>query len=146
MEQERRKHCYKCKSTEHLVANCPKKKVTRREKKPACQPLVERMEDEEDTVVRHLHTKTQQLNLLERITLLKREEWTPDICYICGKVNPKHSNLECPLYEQCDRCNRTGPMVIAKAIPVTDYRTTKKTTTPNIMNATTTSTGVARTR
>ena len=66
------------------------------------------MEDEEDTIVRHLHTETQQLNLLERIVLLEREEWAPDVCHICGKVNPKHSNLECPLYEQCDRCNGTG--------------------------------------
>ena len=92
-----------------MVANCPKKKVTQREtKKLAHRLLVERMEDEEDMVVRHLCTETQQLNLLERITLLEREEWTPDVCHICGKVNPKHSNLECPLYEQCDRCNGMG--------------------------------------
>ena len=64
--------------------------------------------DKEDMVVRHLHIETQQLNLLERIALLEREEWTPDVCHICGKVNPKHSNLECPLYKQCDCCNGTG--------------------------------------
>ena len=81
-------------------------KVTQREKKPAHRPLVERINDE-DTVVRHLCTETQQLNLLERIALLEREEWTPEVCHICGKVNPKHSNLECPLYEQCDHCNGT---------------------------------------
>ena len=108
MEQEKRKCCYKCKSTDHLVANCLKKKAIKRsQKKLPWKPLVERMEDEEDSIVRHLHTKTQQLNLLERIALLKREEWTPDACHICGKVNPKHSSLECPLYKQCNHCNRT---------------------------------------
>ena len=46
---------------------------------------------------------------MERIELLDRKEWTPEVCAQCFKQNPQHTELECPLYERCDRCGGSGP-------------------------------------
>ena len=45
---------------------------------------------------------------MEHISLLDRTKWTPEVCGICGKREPKHSTLECPLYERCNHCRGTG--------------------------------------
>src|ERR1700761_4359402 len=42
------------------------------------------------------------------ISLLDRSKWTHNVCSLCGKLEPKHSTLDCPLYEQCSRCKGTG--------------------------------------
>ena len=105
-DTERRRRCYRCKSTDHKVSQCPKKK--RSDKKPARRTLVERMEPQEDlTVIGTLRANTEQMGLYERVALLDRMEWAPEVCSTCGKQDPKHSNLECPKYEQCQRCRGT---------------------------------------
>ena len=50
-----------------------------------------------------------EMSLLDRISLLNKEQWFPEVCDRCGKVNPNHTDLGCPLYEQCIRCMGTGP-------------------------------------
>ena len=47
--------------------------------------------------------------LLDRIALLDKEQWVPEVCNCCGKINPNHTELGCPLYKQCTRCMGTGP-------------------------------------
>lgn len=48
------------------------------------------------------------MTLLEHIELFNCIEWTPEVCNICSKLNAKHSKLECPLYEKCNRCRGMG--------------------------------------
>lgn len=69
-------------------------------------PLVEWLSD--DSIVQELSNKTEPLTLQDRVILLYREEWTPEVCNICSHQNPKHSELECPLYKKCLCCNSTG--------------------------------------
>jgi hypothetical protein len=54
-------------------------------------------------------TRTEEMSLLDRIGLLERTEWTPEVCVCCRKQNPRHTELECPVYEKCDRCGGSGP-------------------------------------
>jgi hypothetical protein len=54
-------------------------------------------------------TETEEMSLLDRISLLERTEWTPEVCIRCRKQNPRHTELECPVYERCDRCGGSGP-------------------------------------
>ena len=49
------------------------------------------------------------MSLLDRISLLDKEQWFPEVCDRCGKANPGHTFLGCPLFEQCPRCRGTGP-------------------------------------
>ena len=51
----------------------------------------------------------EEMPLLDRIALLDKEQWVPEVCNCCGKINPNHTELGCPLYEQCTRCMGTGP-------------------------------------
>ena len=53
--------------------------------------------------------QNESMTLMERIGLLERTEWTPEVCAKCFKQNPRHTELECPLYERCDRCGGSGP-------------------------------------
>ena len=69
MESEHCRRCYQCKSTKHKVAQCPKKRGMKEQKKAACKSLEQRLE-EERTVVSSLRTETPMLSLLERITLM----------------------------------------------------------------------------
>ena len=45
---------------------------------------------------------------MEHMGLLDREEWTPSHCTKCGHTGANHSELECPMYEQCHKCGSTG--------------------------------------
>jgi hypothetical protein len=49
------------------------------------------------------------MSLLDRIGLLERTKWTPEVCNCCRKQNPRHAKLECPVYERCDCCGGSGP-------------------------------------
>jgi hypothetical protein len=53
--------------------------------------------------------KSEKLTLAERIGLLDRQEWYPDVCRLCGQVDPKHKDLNCPKYEYCYTCRGSGP-------------------------------------
>ena len=61
-EGERRRRCYRCQSTKHMVLQCPRKKVLK--KKPAKRTLVQRMEPQEDlTVIGTLRANVEQMEL-----------------------------------------------------------------------------------
>ncbi|KAH9164174.1 hypothetical protein EDB89DRAFT_1912297 [Lactarius sanguifluus] len=81
-ECPRRIRCFGCKTYGHHVQDCVKRK-----KNPGTR---------------------RRMTLLERIALLDWEDWTPEVCTRCGKIDAKHTELECPLYEQCQRCHGTG--------------------------------------
>jgi hypothetical protein len=51
---------------------------------------------------------TQEMSLLDRIMLLERSNWYPTSCTKCRRADPKHTELECPLYEMCPRCWGNG--------------------------------------
>jgi hypothetical protein len=53
--------------------------------------------------------ETEEMSLLDRISLLERTEWTPEVCVCCHKQNPRHTELECPVYKRCDHCGGSGP-------------------------------------
>ena len=129
MEGERRRHSYRCQSTEHVVSQCPRKKTLK--KKPAKRTLIQRMEPQEDlTVIGTLRANVEQMELYERVALLDRTEWTPEVCHTCRRVDPKHNNLECPLYEQCPHCQGTRAYRYVKAHAC--YPTTTDPANPNL--------------
>ena len=74
VEAECHRRCYQCKFTEHKVAQCPKKQGEKGPKKPVQKLLEQRLEEEKEMVVSSLRTETLMLSLLERITLLDRQE------------------------------------------------------------------------
>ncbi len=49
-----------------------------------------------------------RMSLQEQMNLLTKEEWTLEVCRICGRQGGKHLELECPLYEKCYTCRGTG--------------------------------------
>ena len=113
-EGEHHRCCYWCQSTKHMVSQCPRKKVSK--KKPAKRTLVQRMKPQEDLmVIGTLRANTEQMELYKRVALLDRTEWTLGVCHTCGRMDPKHNNLECPLYKQCPRCRGTGAFGYVKA-------------------------------
>ena len=145
MEGERRRRCYRCQSTEHVVSQCLRKKVSK--KKPAKKTLVQRMEPQEDfTVIGTLRANVEQMELYERVALLDRMEWTPEVCHTCGKNNPKHNNLECPVMSNALAARVPEPMGTSRPMPVTPPPPTLPTLTWSTTTVTTTSTGTNMTR
>ena len=49
-----------------------------------------------------------RMDLAERMELMLKEEWRPEVCQICGRQGGQHTELECPLYEKCYTCGGTG--------------------------------------
>ena len=109
-ETRRNRKCYRCRQYGHVVQECPIPKGTkprRQRKKRAVRGVQVRVEEERTKEVSPPISR-ETLSFLERIDLLDKQEWTPEVCSICGKINTKHSQLECPLYERCNRCRGTG--------------------------------------
>ena len=106
----RNRKCYRCRQYGHVVQECPISKGSkprRQRRKRAIRGVqVHVAEEKEQETSPPLSRET--LTLLERIDLLDKQEWTPDVCNICSKIDPKHSQLECPLYERCNRCRGMG--------------------------------------
>ena len=100
----------------HVVSQCPKKKKNQKcticggTHKPAKCPVRARTASPEAVtqvygeVVQH-----EEMLLLERILLLNRIEYSPSHCAKCGRQNPEHLEMECPMYEQCLNCYCWGP-------------------------------------
>ena len=44
------------------------------------------------------------MTLAERLALMDKPDWAPALCKKCFKHNPGHLELDCPQYEQCQRC------------------------------------------
>ena len=114
-DRYRTKRCFRCKEVGHMVQQCTKTKVNkpRRQRNQRsvrgveAQPVEIQM-FEEHTIQTSPVLSNREMTLLEHIELFDHTEWTPEVCNICGKINTKHSNLECPLYEKCDWCKGTG--------------------------------------
>ena len=51
----------------------------------------------------------ERMTLLKHIALLDRIEYSPTHCAKCGRQNPEHLEMECPMYEQCIGCYQWGP-------------------------------------
>jgi hypothetical protein len=114
--------CYKCRSPNHLVSVCPKShknrrctlcsnsdhRVSRCPTKRASRVVDEEVVPKAPSAFAQA-TETKEMSLLDRIGLLERTEWTPEVCVHCHKQNPCHTELECPVYERCDHCGGSGP-------------------------------------
>jgi hypothetical protein len=119
-EQEKRQlKCYRCKKEDHVVSQCPMKRTQKSCKKcrkaghrgRKCPRKTTEVEVTVSTVESGEIRSDQNPNkmtLLERVALLDRKEWYPDSCRRCGVIDPKHNDLECPLYEHCNRCGGNG--------------------------------------
>ncbi|KAH9163685.1 hypothetical protein EDB89DRAFT_2078554 [Lactarius sanguifluus] len=94
--------CFGCKTYGHHVQDCVKRKKNYWHKEK-CTPS-----PHVSSTVDHEERNDNKMTLLEHIALLDWEDWTLEVCTCCGKINAKHTELECPLYEQCQRCHGTG--------------------------------------
>ena len=50
----------------------------------------------------------EKMTLAERLALMDKPDWAPALCKKCFRHNPRHMELDCPQYEQCQRCYRHG--------------------------------------
>jgi hypothetical protein len=119
-EQEKRQlKCYRCKKEDHVVSQCPMKRMQKSCKKcgkaghrtrkcPRKMPEVEVTVSTVESGEIRSDQEPNKMTLLERVALLDHQEWYPDSCRRCGVVDPKHNDLECPLYEHCSRCGGNG--------------------------------------
>ena len=113
----RRSRCYRCKSREHKVSQCPARRrnekcvncgdTEHRKSKCPFRPL---RQSPEPQVISPFAEAVQrpEMTLMERIAMMDKEEWTPPVCGICGKQDPQHTELECSMYEHCTRCGSYG--------------------------------------
>ena len=46
----------------------------------------------------------EKMTLAKRLALMDRPDWAPALCKKCFRHNPGHTELDCPQYEQCQRC------------------------------------------
>ena len=119
---QKRKRCFKCRSTDHMVSQCPAPCKNKKcikcgsidHKTAKCRYCTRHSPSpqEEGEIISPFAKAVQkpEMSLLDRISLLNKEQWFPEVCSCCGKVNPGHTDLGCPLYEQCQRCGGTGAL------------------------------------
>jgi hypothetical protein len=119
-EQEKRQlKCQRCKKEDHIVSQCPMKRTQKPCKKcgkaghygrkcPRKTPEVEVTVSTVESGEICSDQDPNKMTRLERVALLDRQEWYPDSCRRCGVIDPKHNDLECPLYEHCSRCGGKG--------------------------------------
>ena len=46
----------------------------------------------------------EKMTLTERLALMDKPDWAPALCKKCFRHDPGHTELDCPQYEQCQRC------------------------------------------
>ena len=51
----------------------------------------------------------EKMMLAKRLALMDKPDWAPALCKKCFRHNPWHMELDCPQYEQCQRCYCHGP-------------------------------------
>jgi hypothetical protein len=117
-EGSRHHKCYRCGSYDHLISKChanhqlTKCKVCGSidHKAKYCNKRVigkgEDAKEEPSPFAQAL--ETQEMSLLDRISLLEWSDWYPTSCAKCSRADPKHTELECPLHKMCPRCRGNG--------------------------------------
>ena len=112
-DSERRTRCYRCHSLDHTVKVCPKSRGESRKckrcgkkghsKKHCPQRIVGKGEDDDITPEEDVASLIKsacalpKMDLAERMALMLKEEWRPEVCRICGRQGGQHTELECPL-------------------------------------------------
>ena len=92
-DSRRNRKCYRCHQYGHVVQECPipkGSKLRRQRKKRAIRGVQVQVAKETVQEVSPPLSR-EMLTLLECIDLLDKQEWTPEVCDICGKINAKHS-------------------------------------------------------
>jgi hypothetical protein len=90
-KQPRTPWCKKCRTSTHATRECPFA-----EGEPELPLLMKKAQE------------LPQLTLLEKVELMRKAEWTPEVCHRCWKRNTGHREVDCPAYERCLICQGTG--------------------------------------
>ena len=108
--------CYRCKKVGHVVSQCHQKKRNRKctncggtHKTAKCTVKACTASPEVVASVFGEVVQREEMLLLERVSLLDRIEYSPLHCAKCGRQNPEHLEMECPMFEQCIKCYCWGP-------------------------------------
>ena len=108
--------CFRCKKVGHVVSQCHQKKKNRKctncggtHKTAKCPVKARTASPEAVAQVFSEVVQGEEMSLLERIALLDHIEYSPSHCAKCGRQNPEHLEMECPMYEQCIKCYCWGP-------------------------------------
>jgi hypothetical protein len=104
--------CYQCGSYDHLVSKCQAHRHNTKctlcgninhKAKHCSKRVIGKGED----AIEEPSPFAQALETQEML-LLERSDWYPTSCAKCGRMDPKHMELECPLYKMCPRCRGNG--------------------------------------
>ena len=108
--------CYRCKRVGHVVSQCHQKKKNRKctncggaHKSAKCPNKARTASPKAVDQVFGEVVQSEEMSLLEHIALLNRIKYSPSHCAKCGRQNPEHLEMECPMYEQCIKCYCWGP-------------------------------------
>ena len=108
--------CYRCKRIGHVISQCHTKKRNQKcticggtHKPTKCPVKAHTTFPEAVAQVFGEVVQCKEMSLLERISLLDCIKYSPSHCAKCGRQNPEHLEMECPMYEQCLKCFCWGP-------------------------------------
>ena len=110
--------CFRCKKVGHVVSQCPRKKKKTNHRCTMCGGThkVAKCPIKSDTTSPEVvisgageDADGERMTLLECISLLDHIKYSPTHCAKCGRQNPEHLEMECPMYEQCISCYQWGP-------------------------------------
>ena len=109
--------CYRCKKVGHVVSQCHQKKKKNQKctncvgthEPTKCPTKARTASCEAVAQVFGEVVQWEGMSLLERISLLDHIKYSPSHYAKCGRQNPEHLEMECPMYEQCIKCYCWGP-------------------------------------
>ena len=108
--------CYRCKRVGHILSQCHQKKKNRKctncggtHKTTKCPIKARTASPEVVAGVFSEVVEREEMSLLDHIALFDCIEYSPSHCAKCGRQNPEHLEMECPMYEQCIKCYCWGP-------------------------------------